>query len=164
MLDKKSAFGYFRMGLVTGMVEKRELIEWADREIVRCPEPDDEIIELALCGSRPHSEIIWLLSSFEGELDYGLSLPLLLARTGISFERDPWRARDIVMGLRLLNEEEKLPDGVRIQLTALRHQLERVDQRETSLDELGERLSRFLQGYTSYRPLLYRTVYPQAET
>lgn len=163
MLDKKSAFGYFRMGLVTGMVEKRELIEWADREIVRTPEPDDEIIELALCGSRPYSEIIWLLSSFVSELDYELSLPLLLARAGISFERDPWRARDIIMGLRLLNEEEKLPKGFRIQLASLRNQLERVDQSEGFRDELGAYLSRFLEGYARYRPLLYRTVYPQDE-
>jgi hypothetical protein len=163
MLDKKGAFGYFRMGLVTGMVAKRELIAWADQQIVRTAEPDHEIIELALCGSRPHSEIIWLLSSFEGELGYGLSLPLLLARAGISFERDPRRTRDIVMGLRLLNEEEKLPKGVRTQLVLLQDQLERVDQSEASLDELAERLSRFLQGYASYRPRLYRTVYPQDE-
>jgi hypothetical protein len=152
------------MGLVTGIVEKRELIVWADREIVRCPKPDDEIIQLSLCGSRPYSEIIWLLSSFEGELDYALSLPLLLARAGISFERDPRRARDIVMGLRLLNEEEKLPKDVRTQLLSLRDQLERCDQRGASPDALAERLSRFLEGYASYRPLLYRTVHPQDET
>ena len=126
-------------------------------------EPDDEIIELALCGSRPYSETIWLLSSFEGELDYTLSLPLLLARAGISFERDPRRARDIIMGLRLLNEEEKLPIGVRTQLVSLQDQLKRCDQSEVSLDKLGERLSRFLEGYASYRPLLYRAVYPQDE-
>jgi len=163
-LDKNGAFGYFRMGLVTGIVEKRELIEWADREIDRNPAPDDEIIELALCGSRPYSEIIWLLSSFVSEPDYGFSLPLLLARAGISFERDPWRARDIIMGLRLLSEEEKLPEGVRTQLATLRNQLERVDQSKSSLDELGECLSRFLEAYAGYRPLLFRTVYPQDET
>jgi hypothetical protein len=160
-LDRKGAFGYFRMGLVTGIVEKQELIQWADREIIRSLQPEHEIIELSLCGRRPHSEILWLLSSFEGELTYGLSLRLLLARAGLAFERDPTRARELILGLRLLKEEAKLPKGVKSQLVTFQNKLQGYERGSVSLDQLGADLSRFLERYAKYRPLLFGTVYPQ---
>ena len=35
MLDRKTAFDYFRLGLVTGLVDRQALVAWADQEIMR---------------------------------------------------------------------------------------------------------------------------------
>ena len=151
-LDHKTAFGYFRLGLVTGLLDKRALVEWADAQIMSSPAPTPEIIELSLSESRPYSEIIWLLSHFEGEPSCELALKLLLAHAGILLESDPDRAPDLIMGLRLLNEEEYLSKEVKIQLTDLECHLKRHAQASLSFQALVGRLAEFLDKYTAYRP------------
>jgi hypothetical protein len=156
----KDAYSYFRMGLVTGIVDKQSLVEWADNEIVRNPEPDRAMFELSLSGSRPHSQTIWLLHEFERGADYSLSLSLLLARAGILLEQDPEQASAIIMGLRLLNEEEYFPKDVRSNIADLRDHLDRYEQASIPFDDLVERLSEFLNKYAHHRGLLCQTVCP----
>ncbi len=153
-LNHKTAFGYFRLGLVTGLLDKRALVKWADVQIMSSPAPTPEIIELSLSESRPYSEIIWLLSHFEGEPSCELTPKLLLAYAGILLENDTGRAPDLIMGLRLLNEEEYLPQEVKIQLTELERHLEQHTQASLSYQALVERLAGFLDKYTAYRPQL----------
>ena len=153
-LNHKTAFGYFRLGLVTGLLDKRALVTWADAQIMSSSIPTPEIIELSLSGSRPYSEIIWLLSYFEGKPGDELPLKLLLARAGILLESDPARARDLIMGLRLLNEEEYLSKEIKNQLTDLKRHLERHARADLSFQELVERLADFLDHYAAYRPQL----------
>ena len=153
-LDHKTAFGYFRMGLVTGLLDKRAPVVWADEQIMSSSTPTSEIIELSLSGNRPYSEIIWLLSYFEGKPSDELSLKLLLARAGVLLESDPGRAPDLIMGLRLLNEEEYLSKEIKNQLTDLKRHLEQHAQASLSFQELVERLTGFLNKYTAYRPQL----------
>jgi len=150
----KDVFGYFRMGLVTGIVDKRSVVEWADNEIVRNPIPGHEVIELSLSSNRPYSQIIWLLSSFEGEPDYDLPLKLLLARAGVLLDQDPSRASAIIMGLRLLIEEEHLSKDVKSQLADLKSYLDMYKQTNISFEDLTTRLSSFLDRYADYRPQL----------
>lgn len=131
-LCAKDAFGYFRMGLVTGIVEKQALVEWADNEIDRNPVPEHEIVELSLSGNLPHSQIIRLLNSFEGQADYDLSLGLL-------------------------TEEEYFPEDVTRRLADLRKSLDLYEQTIISFDDLSGQLSRFLEENSDYRPLLDQT-------
>ncbi|MBN1580402.1 MAG: hypothetical protein JXA89_06840 [Anaerolineae bacterium] len=145
-----NVFSYFRMGLVTGLVDKQTLIAWADSEIMRQPIPQPEIMELSLSMNRPYSEIIWLLSSYEYKADYDLPLKLLFARAGMLLDQDASRAPEIVMGLRLLNEEEHLDKGLRVQLSDLDRCREMTSRGEIAKDDLVERLSRFLADYAAY--------------
>jgi hypothetical protein len=154
----RDAFGYFRMGLVTGIVDKDALVDWADREIARTPEPEHEVIELALTGRWPYSQIIRLLTGFEGKADYSLSLRLLLAQAGMILEREPDRVTDIVMGLRLLNEEEYFPRNVKVRIAGLKKQLDLFRQGSITIDELTSQLSSLLDEYRDYRQVLCQTV------
>ena len=138
------------MGLVTGLVDKQTLIAWADSEIMRQPIPQPEIMELSLSMNRPYSEIIWLLSSFEGETDYDLPLKLLFARAGMLLDQDASRAAEIVMGLRLINEEEHRDKDLRAQLSDLDRCREMTRRGEIAKDDLVGRLSRFLANYAAY--------------
>lgn len=159
----KDAYSYFRMGLVTGIVDKQSLVDWADSVILHNPSPERAIFELSLSGRRPHSQIIWMLNRFEKGADYALSLKLLLAQAGVSLERDPGRASAIIMGLRLLNEEEYFPKDVGAKITDLRDQLDRYEEGAIPHDELVHRLSEFLGEYAGYRALLNQTVCPPFE-
>ena len=150
----KEMFGYFRMGLVTGLVDKAELIAWADREIMRCSIPEPEIIELSLSGKRPYSEIIWLLNQFEHGSHYQTSVNLLLARAGSLVEEADGQITDIIMGLRLLIEEEWLAKDIKAQLHRLRHSLEEYQSQAISAGRLAEQLTQFLAPYHPYRAQL----------
>jgi hypothetical protein len=150
----KDAFGYFRMGLVTGLVDRPALVAWADREILRSPSPGHEIMELAVCGNRPYSQIIRLLTGFERGADYRLSLKLIFARAGSLLEAEPGRTADIIMGLRLLNEEEYFPGEIKARLLSLRADLELHRQAALSAEELTAHLAGFLAPYSDYRALL----------
>ncbi len=160
----RDAFGFFRMGLVTGLVDKQALVRWADCQIVNHSRPRHEIIELSLSGSLPYSQIIRLLTSFEGRADYTVSLPLLFARAGLLLEEEPARTEDIIMGLRLLNEEEYFPKELKSQISDLRSALETHRQAALAFEELVTRLSRFLEGYAAYRVLLHQTACLTATT
>jgi hypothetical protein len=158
----KDAFGYFRMGLVTGIVDKHALVEWADHEIACNPRPEHEVIELALTGSQPYSQIIRLLTGFEGKADYSLSLQLVLARAGMLLEQDSGRTIEIIMGLRLLNEEEYFPRDVKLRIAELKDRLSLYRQAMLTLEELTLQLASFLDQYKDYRSMLCETVCPPA--
>lgn len=146
------------MGLAAGLVDREALVAWADKEIVVSADPAHEIIELALCGQRPYSEIIWLLNQFQGDPDYDLGLKLLFARAGVLFEQHPERVHEIAHALHLLNEEGFLPREVREQLNALDGDLEQYRQARISRAELGLKVSGFLSLYAAFRPQLEITL------
>jgi hypothetical protein len=156
----KDGLGYFRMGLVTGIVDKGALVEWADHVILHSPAFEYEMIELSLSGSRSYSEIVWILGDLEGQAEYGLSLKLLLAHAGLLLEEDPARAGDIIVGLRLLVEEMYFPKDVKSALVDLRNHLEMHHRSMISFEDLLRRLSAFLDPYRAYRSRLGQTVCP----
>ena len=156
----KDGFSYFRMGLVTGLVDKSALVAWADHQIMSTDHPAAAIMELSLSGNRPHSELLWLLHGCERGADYSLSLSLLLAHAGDLLRQDPDRAAEIVMGLRLLNEEEYFPKDVSARLLALRTDLQEHERGGISAAELSARLAAFLEPYAVCRDLLPQTVHP----
>lgn len=153
-LSTAQAFCYLRMGLVTGLVDKADMIAWADAEIMRAAIPDDRVIELALSGQRSYSAIIWLLRDFQGLPTYDLSLEALLARADRLLTTDPDKTMDIALGLRLLDEEEYLPKLVRAPIQELKMALDAHRRGESSLIDLHAQLAGFLASYRSYAVLL----------
>jgi hypothetical protein len=83
---------------------------------------------------------------------------MLLARAGILLEQEPRRTGEIIMGLRLLNEEEYLPKNLRARIAVFRELLEDHQKGTVSFDELTSRLSSFLAVHAVYRTLLYPSV------
>lgn len=151
----KELFGYFRMGLVTGLVSKEALIAWADQEIINQTITPVEIIELSLCGKRPYSEIIWLLSQFEHGSNYQTSINLILAQAALRLEQASQSAKIIILGLRLLIEEEWLTKDLKQQLQTLKN---KQKQQPANTDStLAADLHAFLAPFRQYQadlPLL----------
>ena len=49
-LSLKDMYSYFRMALVTGIVEKAAVIAWADNQLLLNPQTAYELVELSLAG------------------------------------------------------------------------------------------------------------------
>jgi hypothetical protein len=153
-LAARDVYEYFRLGLTTGMVDKVSVIDWADRHIVGAAVPEPGLIELSLVGSGTYSQVIYVLSRLRGDRDSQLGLGLLLARADLLLEQDPARADDILAGLRLLLEEERLPADVRSRLTEIMDARASLQLKGHGSETLLERLTSFLGLYARYRPLL----------
>jgi hypothetical protein len=69
------------------------------------------------------------------------SLPILFGHAAEPLESDPQRAREIILGLRLLLAEEFLPAEFRKRLSALETDLHDFNQTSITRDELARRLA-----------------------
>ena len=143
-------FNFFRMGLVTGLVTPKELITWADREILASDIPQEEVMELAFSERKSLSQQVYLLNHFQGNASYDPSLKWLFARAWCLLEQDPELAVKILQGLRLLNAEMYLPDTIRKQITGLDSYLALYKDEQISSKLLHTELIAFLQPYESY--------------
>ncbi len=57
----------FRIGLINGLVDKDEIIKWADSIIQQDEQPDSFIIELSLCCSMNINDVVSIINEFIGE-------------------------------------------------------------------------------------------------
>ncbi len=57
----------FHIGLTNGLLDKKEVIKWADNIIQQDEQPDYFVIELSLCGHRSINDIVSLINEFVGE-------------------------------------------------------------------------------------------------
>lgn len=142
------------MGLVTGLIDKAQLVAWADDEIIRADIADNRVIELALSGQRSYSAIIWMLREFHGEPIYDLALEALLARAGRILDAAPEKAVDIALGLRLLDEEQYLPKAVRAPIQDLKMALDAHRRGALPMTDLHAQLADFLGRFRPYEALL----------
>jgi len=156
-LFNKSLFCYFRIGLVTGLLDRQSVIAWADDQIIKNPSADDDVIELALASQQPYSQMIWLLNRLQDNADIDLPIKMLLAHAGVLLEEQPERATEIGMGLRLLLAEEFLPGEIRSLLRVIENDLESTLNSPMAADGLARQLSASLGDYATYRGLLTAT-------
>jgi hypothetical protein len=140
--------------LVSGLVEKQALIDWADRAILEETVPAEDLIELSLSARLPYSQVIWLLNSYQGQASYDLPLNLLFSQAGKLLEQDNSQAERIILGLRLLIEEEYLHKELKVSLSTLEGILSAYRQGELVQERLCELLAEFLAPYQKYRSLL----------
>jgi hypothetical protein len=152
----KDLFVFFRLGLVTGLIDRQSVVAWADREILAGAVPDFEIAELSLAGGLSYSRMVGLLGGFVDAPVYGLPLKLLLALAGLKLREDPGGAERIILGLRLLNAEAHLPGEYRTRLGELEADLASYWKAGLSPEELSARLSRFLAPFADYADAIGR--------
>nr|MCU0348865.1 hypothetical protein [Saprospiraceae bacterium] len=74
----------FRIAIINGILDKKEVIQWADSIISRDIEPDIFIIELSLCESKSVHDISSLINEFIGEEKTKLSSRVVL---GLLFKK-----------------------------------------------------------------------------
>lgn len=153
-LSTSQVFCYLRMALVTGLIDKPALIAWAEAEIMAAATPDDRIIALALSEHRSYSAIIWQLREYQGSPTYDRALEALLARAGQVLAASPARAFDIAMGLRLLDEEEYLPQAMRERIRDLKAAIDGVRRGDGSLTALHAHLAGLLAPFRAGEALL----------
>ncbi|MCR6642650.1 MAG: hypothetical protein NVV82_27610 [Sporocytophaga sp.] len=53
----------FRIGLINRLIDKREIVTWADKQILEENEPDYRIIELSLVGNKNEKDLLEMLYS-----------------------------------------------------------------------------------------------------
>ena len=58
--------GMFNIGLENGLLEKQEIVKWADTIILQDEQPDYFVIELSLCGHKSVNDIVTLLNEIIG--------------------------------------------------------------------------------------------------
>jgi hypothetical protein len=152
-------YGYFRMALTTGLVDLQSVIAWADNELMKITHPPEEIMELSLSSRLSYSQMIRLLSSYQGPADYDLPLKMLFARALALYHEDPHRAGDIILGLRLLVAEEYLPAETRHSLIDLDCRLDAFHQGLITYGETARHLSAFLTPYNEYSRYVYPAIH-----
>ncbi len=118
-LAHQTQLRYFRMALVTGLIEPRDVIAWADQQIMEQPAPELEIIELSLANNLPYSQLVWLLNHFLVEPFDIPALGMVFQQAARLLAARPDRSAAIAQGLSLLLAEERLPVVVRAELHAL---------------------------------------------
>jgi hypothetical protein len=151
-IEYRHIYCYFRMGLVTGILERKSVIAWADRMILEAPVLTEEIMDLSLSSKLPYSQMIRNLNFYQGAApDFDLSLKLLLAHAGILLGNDSGRTVELLRGLRLLLAEEHLPLEVRRNLAELDGALGLFSQNQVAGEVLTARLSSFLEQYKEYQ-------------
>jgi hypothetical protein len=146
MPTRSETYCFFRLGLVTGLVEPAEVIAWADGQLLANPEADYDLVELSMAANWPHSKLIWLLNRLQGWPEMAVPLALLVERAGQHLAADPGGAYPIGMGLRLLSAEERLPSALRKKLAGFENDLDAYRNGQISLEELAAALQSILEG------------------
>ncbi len=65
--DVVELLGMFRIALINNLIDKKEIIKWADSIVLNEDEPNAFFIELSLLGSKSVNDIISFFSEFLGE-------------------------------------------------------------------------------------------------
>lgn len=158
MLHQEEIFLFFRLGLVTGILETKTLIAWADREIETNPNFSEEVVELSLSSNRPLSEILWVLSSFVIKPKFDRPLKLLFAAAGLLLEENETRSAEIISDLLLVTAETLISQNTKLQMVLLENYRTEFRQKTISLSDLTKKLSGFLNPYSVYRPQLIKII------
>jgi len=153
-LSDLDAYGYFRLGLATGLVDRSAPIAWADRQILSDRPPTSEILELSLSSRLPYSQLIRLLTICHPSLDYDLPLFMLLARAGLLLESGERSAAELAYNLSLLLAEAILPELVKGTISELEAALQDERLGVITPQELAGRLAQALAPYDVYREWL----------
>lgn len=147
-------FAFFRLSLVTGLIEPADVIAWADHEILTSEgAPPHELIELSLPGSKPLSQMVGKLYDLQSDPGDPLPLEMLLARAEMLLENGASTA-DLARELNLLLAENKLPGDLKRKLKQLEAGREQFAAGEITESELREALAAFLALYREARAWL----------
>lgn len=151
----KTIFEFLRLGLVTCLMEKQEVIQWADEEILSSKKSNNDVIELSLSGQLPYSQLIGLLNTFQGIPNRQSLTQLLLSYARNKYLLNPDQSQVIISGLQVLKAENYCDKVLGKQLTMLENHLIRYENSELTSEELQIELENFLNQYSAYQEDVY---------
>lgn len=100
----------FRIGLTNGLLNKEEVIKWADNIIQQDEEPDYFVIELSLCGHKSINDIVSLINEFVGEPKPIVSGRMILGFVYRQYIRKRIPLRKVTAAMYWLNLEDHLTE------------------------------------------------------
>jgi hypothetical protein len=150
-INYKEIFEFFRLALVTCIMEKEELIKWADDELLFRDDVNNDIIELSLSGKLPYSQLIGLLNTFQGIPDHQLPIKLLFAYVISKCSADKEQIQSLISGLQMVKAEAHVEKKTVKEINELENDLAFYQKSELTLDELHEKLESFLNQYIEYQ-------------
>jgi hypothetical protein len=150
-MRNKEKFEFFRMGMVSGLIEKEEVIKWADHELITSDKPDHEVIDLSLSGHLPYSQIIGLLNTFQGNPDHKLPVYMVLAHALSKSQNNLVNTVNIILGIRLLKAEANIDQEIIEGLTIIEKALKDHTKGNLPIEELHQILLLFLTNYSNYQ-------------
>lgn len=59
----------YSITLTNGVLDKTEIVQWADAILAEDDEPDYLVIELSLCGSKSNNDIAFVINNFTGPVN-----------------------------------------------------------------------------------------------
>jgi len=157
-MRNKDKFEFFRIGLVAGLIEKEEVINWADQELLTNDRPDSEVIEVSLAGKLSISQIVGLLNTFNGPPDHDLPIKMVLVHAYSKVQNNINQTREIIQGIRLIEAEPRIDPGIIRGLSELEESLDRHSNSELSIEDLHTDLLQFLSHYAKYKNEVNRVV------
>jgi len=139
------------MGMVTGLIKKEEVINWADHELLASDKPDHEVIDLSLAGHMPYSQIIGLLNTFQGNPDHKLPVYMVLAHALYRSNNHLLDDVKIIMGIRLIKAEANMDKEIIEGLTIIEEGLKDHTNNRLPIEGLHQILISFLNQYSKYQ-------------
>lgn len=150
----KDIFEFFRLALVSCLMEKEELIQWADEELLTKNLMNNDVIELSLSGQLPYSQLIGMLNTFQGIADRELPAKLLFSYALSKDSTNINQIQALISGFQVLNAENYCNKEVKKQLTVLENHLARYKKSKLTLEELQNHLDLFLNQYIEYQDIV----------
>ncbi len=153
-INYKDIFEFFRLALVSCLMEKKEVIHWADEELLTKNPINNDVIELSLSGQLPYSQLIGMFNTFQGIADRELPVKLLFSYALSKDSTNIDQIQAVISGLQVLKAENYCNEEVKKQLKALENHLDCYKKSKLTLDELQYHLGFFLKQYIEYQKIV----------
>ena len=146
---------HFRVALAMGLLDRGEVVAWADRIIMDLDNPPGKIIEVSLAGARPADELERLLADIPGPADVALAAHAVL---GILRERLEAGAVTLASAVDMLwtyHQVAAIPESEKLQASVISYLLDSaIDGYYGTIEGVREEVLRFLNQHppASARP------------
>jgi len=134
-----------------GLLDKVEIIGWADKEIAKTDDPDDYLIDLSLIGTKSTNQITDLLSEF---INKTISITAGRAIIGLTWEKIKSKDIDYKKGLDVIYSVHGQFPFTDIEINYISHADDALDLAIRKIwgdkDEIEREIKSFLECYDGY--------------
>lgn len=141
----------FRIALTRGLLEKSEVVKWADNIIANDNEPDYFIIELSLCGNQNLNDTISLISEFIGQDKPLLSERIILGLLYKQYLEKKITLKRAISFINWILREENLTEEETSLMYNLDLDYDCVEEGYLTLGLFEEEMLRFLEIYNDFK-------------
>jgi hypothetical protein len=136
--------------LAIGLIQKEEIINWADEEILAKINIDTDLIELSLSGSKTISQLLVVMNLFEGKANYEKVIKCVLAYSSMKDHENEIDIKRLIQEISLLKAEAHIGREITHSINKLEWDLEKLEKRMISREEMQCQMKDFFSNYTIY--------------